>query len=66
VQTTVRLVGINLSNLIENINLQITSELFDDYKKSDGHKKSCEAEIIEKINKKFAKDIIDIATEKLR
>jgi DNA polymerase-4 len=66
-QETIRLVGVSLGNLIEIKDLEISSELFDDYQKNDDvSNKVCEEEIIEEINKKFSRNIISIAKEKLK
>jgi hypothetical protein len=66
-QTTLRLIGVTLSSLVQNKELKISSELFDDYRNNDENfNKVSEREIAEKINKKFAKDIITIAEDKLK
>jgi DNA polymerase-4 len=65
-QVVIRLVGVSLSNLIENKFLNITSELFDDFQKNDFKvEKTLQEKIAEQINEKFSKDIIGIAKNKL-
>jgi hypothetical protein len=62
-----RLVGVSVSNLIEQHELEMTSELFDDFQKENINPEFLyENEIIDEINTKFAKNIINIAKDKLR
>jgi DNA polymerase-4 len=66
--TTIRLVGISVSNLIESSELFINSELFDDYMKQPKLeiKQIDENSIISGINQKFSKNILGIAKDKLK
>jgi DNA polymerase-4 len=65
-QISIRLVGVSLANLVENKSLNISSELFDDFQKQTPEILSVDQNtIITEINKKFAKNIIGIAKEKL-
>jgi DNA polymerase-4 len=64
---TIRLVGVSFSNLFDNRQVEFTNELFDDYYKSPDKQETSNAmdEIIQKINHKFAKNIIDTAKNKI-
>jgi hypothetical protein len=67
VQSTIRLIGVTLSGFVQNKELEVSSELFDIYQKKENHyNEVSEWKIAEQINKKFLKNIISIAEDKLK